>query len=70
MSETVYLRHYYRHVHALQKYVVLATYVVHYKIKAVLLSYNIVPIATHVNDILTLVHWVVVVRVSHMTDSH
>ena len=51
----------------LQKYIVLAT---EFVIKAVLLRYYTVPIAMYVNEIRTLVHWVVVVRVSHMTCSH
>ena len=51
----------------LQKYIVLAT---EFVIKAVLLGYYTVPIAMYVNEIRTLVHWVVVVRVSHMTCSH
>ena len=51
----------------LQKYVVLAT---EFVTKAVLLRYYTVPITMYVNDIRTLVHWVVVVCVSHMTCSH
>ena len=61
------MRHNCRHVLTLQKYIVLAT---EFVIKAVLLGYYTVPIAMYVNEIRTLVHWVVVVRVSHMTCSH
>ena len=62
LSETVYLRHNCRHVLTLQKYIVLAT---EFVIKAVLLRYYTVPIAMYVNEIRTLVHWVVVVCVCH-----